>query len=93
MVNRIIKAAMLELRRTTDLGSLMTHNSRISLRLNSEYWKPLLHSIQLKKCSTEGYQDMLPQNLPLQQKNYFKMKTSEIQQMQKEGFLELPLSE
>ena len=93
MVNRIIKAAMLELRRTTYLGSLMTHNSRISLRLNSEYWKPLLHSIQLKECITERYQDMPPQNLPLQHKNYFKMKISETQQMQKEGFLELPLSE
>lgn len=84
---------MLELRRTTNLGSLMTHSSRISLRLIQNIGSPFYNSIQLKECSPEGYQDMPPQNLPLQHKNYFKMKTSEIQQMQKEGFLELPLSE
>lgn len=68
----------------TNLGSLMTHNSRISLRLNSEYWKPFLQFLlSLKNVALKGYQDMPPQNLPLQHKNYFKMKTSEIQQLQK----------
>ena len=45
------------------------------------------------ECSAEGEQEMPPQNMPLWSKNYFKLKTSEIQQMQKGSFVELSLSD
>lgn len=72
----------------------MTHYSRITPRPNSEDWLDSLCNFDhLAGCSAEGEQEVPSQNMPFRCKNYFKLKTSEIQQMQKGGFVELSLSD